>query len=511
MVYPFKSCGDGTLRLSVREGTRFAISYCVTGRKPDKGEDRLKRVIEEYLGLLCSACGAAAVRLRCHTGEPGEGEPVIDMRGGVVSKDRGMELVLRESAAFSEDFGAWQWEGSGYGNEWSLNRQIEGMSVSLDLELNEMSPSFIPRRLSAAGELLGLLEQLIPLVEVPLAGSEVSVGAAAGGVRPLKPPIIGISPQIVRLREDIRKLAAGEIRVLICGESGTGKELVARNLHVLGPRSGGPFVAVNCMEMPAGLLQGELFGSVRGAFTGADRDREGLIEEAGGGTFFLDEIGELPVHLQAALLRVLQEKEIRRLGEGRSRKVDVRFVFATNRDLEELVRTGRFREDLYFRINAVRLDVSPLRERKEDVPVLTARFLRGSADRINGRSRSITAGALSRLVGYCWPGNVRELENEIERVVTMNPGSKRITASMLEIPESAAGRLPAADSGIEASTMPEAVMRLERKMIIRALEGFGGNRTRTAKALGITRQGLLKKLKRMNIDPDFYGNRVRSA
>jgi transcriptional regulator with AAA-type ATPase domain len=470
----------------------------------------LKRAIEEYLGLLCNRCGASAARLRFYAGETGTGEPIIDMRGSV-DTELGMEFGLRESTAFAEGFGVWRMDGDGYGNEWRLRRRLDGMSVSLDLELNERAPSFVSRRLSAAGELLGLLEHLIPLVEVPFPGTGVCGGAAPGGGRLFKPPIIGIPPQIVRLRDDVRKIAAGKIHVMICGESGTGKELVARNIHSLGPRAGGPFVAVNCMEMPAGLLQGELFGSVRGAFTGADRDREGLIEAAGGGTFFLDEVGELPVHLQAALLRVLQEKEVRRLGEGKSRKIDVRFVFATNRNLEELVRSGLFREDLYFRINAVRLDAPPLRERKEDIPVLTARFLRGSAGRINGCSRSITAGALSRLVGHLWPGNVRELENEIERAVTMNPDSRRITASMLEIPESGGRRLFIHDSGFEARTLPEAVIRLERKMIVRALEGFGGNRTHTAKALGITRQGLLKKLKRMNIDPDFYGNRAKSV
>ena len=469
----------------------------------------MKNAITEYLGLLCGACGASAARLRFFSGEEGSGEPIVEIRGSVPA-DQVMELALRESAAFVEGFGVWRMDGSSYGNEWRLQRRLDGMSVSLDLEMNERSPSFISRRLAAAGELLGLLEHLIPLVEIPVSGTETFGGAAAGGSRSFDPPIIGISPSIVSLRSDIRKIAAGEIPVLICGESGTGKELVARNIHSLGPRAGGPFIAVNCLEMPAGLLQGELFGSVRGAYTGADRDREGLIEAAVGGTFFLDEIGELSVHLQAALLRVLQEKEVRRLGEGKSKKVDVRFVFATNRDLEELVRSGHFREDLYYRLNAVRVIIPPLRERNEDIPVLTARFLGESSFRLRGRTMSITAGALSRLLGHQWPGNVRELRNEIERVVTMNPGSNRITASMLEIPEVRKGILPVTDSGFEAGTMPEAVLVLERKMIVKALEGFGGNRTRTAKALGITRQGLLKKLKRMKIDPDRYREPVRS-
>ena len=237
---------------------------------------RLKNAITEYLGLLCGACGASAARLRFYPGEPGSGEPIVEMCGSVPA-DHGVELALRESAAFVESFGAWRMDCSSYGNEWRLERRLDGMSVSLDLEMNERSPSFISRRLSAAGELLGLLEQLIPLVEFPVSDPETFGGAAAGGSRPFDPPIIGISPPIVSLRDDIRKIAAGVIPVLICGESGTGKELVARNIHSLGPRGNGPFIAVSCLEMPEGLLQGELFGSVRGAYTGADRDREGLI------------------------------------------------------------------------------------------------------------------------------------------------------------------------------------------------------------------------------------------
>jgi transcriptional regulator with PAS, ATPase and Fis domain len=326
-----------------------------------------------------------------------------------------------------------------------------------------------------------------------------------GQGRPFDPPIVGISPAIVSLRGDIRKIADGEIHALVSGESGTGKELVARNLHCLGPRSAGPFIAVNCLEMPDGLLQGELFGNVRGAYTGADRDREGLIEAAGGGTFFLDEIGELPVHLQAALLRV-QEREIRRLGEGRSRKVDVRFVFATNRELARLVGAGKFREDLYYRLSAVRLHIPPLRERKEDIPVLAAGFIADEARRARRRTPTVTAGALSRLSRYSWPGNVRELRNEIARVITMNPGARRITSPMLSLPDPGGNTLKPSSSGFEAGTMPEAVLSLERKMISEALRENRGNRTRTAKALGVTRQGLLKKMKRMNIDPDRFSD-----
>jgi len=468
----------------------------------------MRNAIAEYLRLLCRMCGASEARLLLSSGGEGSGVVSTEIRGGV-RIDRCVDLALRESPAFSGGFGAWKMDGDGYGGNWRLVRRSGAVSAYLEMELSEVRPPFISRRLSAAGELLGLLELLIPHLEMDLDGSGVS-GLDAEG-RPFDPPIIGISPAIVSLRGDIRKIAAGDIHALVCGESGTGKELVARNIHSLGPRSAGPFIAVSCLEMPDGLLQGELFGNVRGAYTGADRDREGLIEAAAGGTFFLDEIGELPVHLQAALLRVLQEREIRRLGEGRSRKVDVRFVFATNRELEGLVRAGRFREDLYYRLSAVRLQVPPLRDRREDIPVLAARFISGESRRSGRRAPSITAGALARLSRHSWPGNVRELKNEIARVITMNPGTGRITAPMLRIPDSGGSALRPGGSGFEPGTMPEAVLDLERKMIEEALKGCGGNRTRTAKALGITRQGLLKKMKRMNIDPDRFSDPASSV
>jgi transcriptional regulator with PAS, ATPase and Fis domain len=259
--------------------------------------------------------------------------------------------------------------------------------------------------------------------------------------------------------------------------------------------------------MPHSLLQSELFGHAEGAFTGASRDRTGLIESAGGGTFFLDEVGETPPSLQAALLRVLQEKEVRRLGESRRRKVDVRFIFATNRDLSDLATKGRFRKDLYFRINGVRLHIPPLRARKEDIIPLTKHFLARAAEQAGCRAASLSPGALRRLVQYRWPGNVRELKSEMERLVAFHGDARVIAAEMLS-PHIDGTR--EGDIGIEArdcGTIPEAVQRLERAMIREALGRFAGNRTRAAEVLGITRQGLLKKLKRYGA---LHGGAFRS-
>jgi transcriptional regulator with GAF, ATPase, and Fis domain len=288
--------------------------------------------------------------------------------------------------------------------------------------MNERAPSFVQRRLSAAGELLGLIEQLVPLVEVPTVEPEARCRAAAGGGRPLKPPIIGISPRIIRLRQDIRKIAAGRIHVLICGESGTGKELVARNIHTLGPRGGGPFVAVNCMEMPEGLLQGELFGSVRGAFTGAVRDREGLIEAAAGGTLFLDEIGDLPLDLQVKLLRVLEEGSFERVGSSLPRTTDVRVIAATNRNLDARIAEGVFREDLFYRLNVYPVSVPALRDRPEDIPLLVHHFVRRLSEKLGKPIEEVPGPVIRRLAEYAWPGNVRELQNVLERAVILSPG-----------------------------------------------------------------------------------------
>jgi DNA-binding NtrC family response regulator len=264
----------------------------------------------------------------------------------------------------------------------------------------------------------------------------------------------------------------------------------------LSPRKGRPLIIASCMEIPPSLIQSELFGHTEGAFTGATRERIGLIESASGGTFFLDEIGEMPLPLQASLLRVLQEKEVRRIGESRRRTVDVRFLFATNRNLLDLVKKGRFRKDLFFRIHGIGLSIPPLRRRREDIVLLARHFLRQCASEEGIRAPDLSFEAARRLVLYDWPGNVRELKNEVERLIALYRAERIIGPQMLSphVAEETSEGICDRSSG--AGTMPAAVQELECRMIRSALDRFGGNRTKASEALGITRQGLLKKLKR---------------
>ncbi|ODC04686.1 Fis family transcriptional regulator [Terasakiispira papahanaumokuakeensis] len=245
--------------------------------------------------------------------------------------------------------------------------------------------------------------------------------------------ILGESPPMQRVFKQIRKVAAVDTRVLILGESGTGKELVARALHDQSPRHKAPMISVNCAAIPETLIESELFGHEKGAFTGANASRNGLIEAADGGTLFLDEIGELPIEAQARLLRVLQEKEIRRLGSVESRQVDVRIIAATHRDLERQVDEGRFRLDLYYRLNVVALEIPPLRERGDDVILLAEYLLDQISQRLNVPAPKLGRSAREALLQYTWPGNVRELENIIERAIILSE-DKRLQAEDLHLP-----------------------------------------------------------------------------
>ncbi|HEX6058624.1 MAG TPA: sigma-54 dependent transcriptional regulator [Gemmatimonadaceae bacterium] len=313
--------------------------------------------------------------------------------------------------------------------------------------------------------------------------------------------IVGASEGMRRIVELARKVARHPSTVLVTGESGTGKEVVARLVHRESPRATAPFVAVNCAAIPEQLLESELFGHVRGSFTGATGERRGLFEEADGGTLFLDEIGELPVALQVKLLRVLQEGEIRRVGESVSRPVDVRLLAATSRDLEGDVASGRFRSDLYYRINVVRLHLPPLRERREDIAPLARHFLAMHARRlgVSTSAPALTPAALRRLEEHGWPGNVRELENAIERALVLSEG-QRIDAEHL-----AAGAHPAVPPHANGAGSPDgasadlSVKRrteaLERTLIAEALERTGGNRTRAAQLLDLSHRALLYKIR----------------
>jgi len=323
------------------------------------------------------------------------------------------------------------------------------------------------------------------------------------------PSMIGESAPMKTLAASIRKVAPHKATVLVQGESGTGKELIARAVHDQSPRAGGPFVAVNCGAIPAGLMESELFGHAKGAFTDALRDRVGLLEQSSGGTLFLDEVGELPAALQVKLLRALQEEQVRRLGDADDRTIDLRLVAATARDLEAEVAAGRFREDLYHRINVVALRVPPLRDRSGDIPLLTAHFV----TRINQRSRLAITGlsreAMRLLQAYGWPGNVRELENTIERAAVMCEGPEIDAGSLPERilngrngfgPSTASVPAPAGPG--EASSdlsIKRAARRVEEELIRQALARTGGNRTRAAELLDISHRALLYKIKEYGV------------
>lgn len=297
----------------------------------------------------------------------------------------------------------------------------------------------------------------------------------------------------------VRKVAGFKTTVLITGESGTGKELIARALHFEGGRKGEPFVAVNCAAIPENLLESELFGHVKGAFTGASSDKAGLFEQADGGTLFLDEIGEMPLALQVKLLRVLQEEEIRRVGAAVSQKIDVRVVSATSRNLDEDVAAGRFREDLYFRLNVFTITLPPLRERSEDIPLLIEHFLGRFAERFNKTVRGVSPQAMRLLTAHSWPGNVRELENLLERGVILCEGDT-LTAGLLPGQLNAAGNAAPANPGGGTMSIKQAGEALERELIARALESTGGNRTHAAKILEISLRSLLYKLKEYGLE-----------
>ncbi len=296
-----------------------------------------------------------------------------------------------------------------------------------------------------------------------------------------------------------RKVAQHVTTVLITGESGTGKELVARGIHENSPRAEGPFLAVNCGSIPENLLETEFFGYVRGAFTGADQDKAGLFETAAGGTLFLDEIGELPMGMQVKLLRVLQEQEIRRVGSGRNIHVDVRILAATARDLMIEVKEGRFREDLYYRLNVVDIHLPPLRERREDIPLLCDHFIRKLNTRPDLKLHGIAPAALNMLLNHDWPGNVRELENVIERAAILS--EKQIILPE-NLPATLGGRSRGRrlDDFFSTYSLKKAKRLMEERLITRALEAADNNKSRAAELLEISYPSLLSKIRKYGLD-----------
>ncbi|MDW7774342.1 MAG: sigma-54 dependent transcriptional regulator [Desulfobulbaceae bacterium] len=308
--------------------------------------------------------------------------------------------------------------------------------------------------------------------------------------------IIGTSAPMKELWQMIMRVAPTRANVLITGESGTGKELVAAALHAKSSRSEGPLVKVNCAALSENLLESELFGHEKGAFTGADRRREGRFVQASGGTLFLDEIGETSPAMQVKLLRVLQEQELQRVGGQETIQVDVRIIAATNRELEQEVAEGRFREDLYYRLNVVVLHMPPLRERQGDIPLLADYFLKRFAVKNKRQVAGITPECMDLLIRYPWPGNVRELENSIERGVVLMRG-EYLDIGILPLSLQRWGSDNKAPRETEA---PSTLKDAERSLIIKTLEETGGNRSETARRLQITRKTLLNKIKSYNID-----------
>jgi two-component system response regulator AtoC len=317
--------------------------------------------------------------------------------------------------------------------------------------------------------------------------------------------IVGHSEAVRGVLLVARKVARYPSTALITGESGTGKELIARLIHRSSPRAEQPFVAVNCGAIPEALLESELFGHVKGAFTGASTERRGLFEEADGGTLFLDEIGELPPSLQVKLLRVLQEGEIRRVGDNTSRRVDVRVVTATARDLDAEVASGGFRPDLFYRINVVRLHLPPLRERREDVAALVKHFIGVHNERLGLGVTGATPAAMRVLMEYQWPGNIRELENVIERALVLTDRAQ-IDAEHLPPQLRATRGAPAAAGTIDGDlSIKRQTEALERTLIRRALERTGGNRTRAAQLLELSHRALLYKIREYGLDGESVG------
>jgi DNA-binding NtrC family response regulator len=317
---------------------------------------------------------------------------------------------------------------------------------------------------------------------------------AAVEVREGTSDIVGSGAAMQRVHDTIARLVDSDASVVICGETGTGKELVARRIHTTSRRSGGPFVSINCAAIPASLLESELFGHVKGAFTDARGPRSGLFVEAHGGTLFLDEIAEMPLEMQAKVLRALQEKTVRPVGSNDEVPFDARLVAATNRDLDEEVFEKRFREDLFYRINVVRIDLPPLRDRPGDVLELTHHLLAQHAARSGRPPLGISVQAAAKLVGYRWPGNVRELQNCVEHAVAFSRfGEISVDDLPEKVREHKATRLPVETAeGTEIITLEE----LDRRYVERALEILGGNKSRAADLLGIDRRTLYRRIDR---------------
>lgn len=341
------------------------------------------------------------------------------------------------------------------------------------------------------------MQELLLAVDAALRERELlrELSALRAAAAPEVREVVAESPAMRRVLDLLERAASADVPVLLVGESGTGKEVLARALHARSPRAGRPFMAINCAAIPETLLESQLFGYRRGAFTDAREDRRGLLQEANGGTVLLDEIGDMPLVLQGKVLRTLQEKEVHPLGSPAPLPVDVRIVASTNRDLAALMQAGRFREDLYYRLNVVTIRVPPLRERPEDLLPLIAHFMELHGRRLGRHDRELAPEALALMREYGWPGNVRELENAIERALVL---SRRIQIAPEDLPDELRTRpMPA----VEADG-PLSMVEIERQHILRTLAAVGGNKAAAARLLRLDRKTLYRKLQSYGVEPE---------
>ena len=535
----------------VGEGYQSALSHLALGRLSSRAgaqsqaEHQFKRAASMF-----EALGAARDLLE--TRDAASGVPAIDPNSYVVPLDADEAIVRRlvDAAAFPELLGretaaairdtmdadcavvfvappeaeirlvAWSGcdperargiasraVGRSHGTGWVaselLGRDVDGPRHAAILSLKPV-PDSLRRRLRMIAAVAAQGFELCSARQRPVVPAET---VHEQPLEPLLPGFLCASPAMMKVVEQIQRLWANDLTVLITGESGTGKELVARAIHVGSLRSAGVFLPYNCTTTTRELADSQLFGHRRGSFTGAVNDQLGLVRTAIGGTLFLDEIGDLPVDVQPKLLRFLEQGEIMPLGDARPQRVDVRVLAATNADLEQRVAEGKFREDLYYRLTVIRILVPPLRDRREEIPLLTSLFLREASERLGKPDVFLTPETLELLAEYWWPGNVRQLRNEIQRVVALGQAGRGIGPEHLS-PEIATGVLPhsgdssrpqAATRG-PVTSLAAAVDGLEREIIEATLHKSSGNISEAARTLGLTRRGLYLKLRRLGFE-----------
>ncbi|HEX6272265.1 MAG TPA: sigma 54-interacting transcriptional regulator [Polyangiaceae bacterium] len=412
---------------------------------------------------------------------------VVRVRPSRPTQSRVLELVLGELFASPRDFMLWE----------SNGRLLLGYEVPSEADAVRIERAVI-RQLGSFGVAADVSARAFSANALEKSGDGLRGLLAGDAVRSLaRGTVVLEDPAMKALEETVLRVARTPVGVLILGETGSGKDVVAAMLHELSPRSQQPFVALNCASLPESLLESELFGYERGAFTGATNAKPGLFETADGGTVFLDEIGDLPLALQAKLLRVIESHEVARLGAVKPKTVDVRFVAATNRDLRRRIADGHFREDLYYRLNAVTLHVPPLRERRSEIEPLARLFLEKAREHFETGDMHFSAAALGALHEYPWPGNVRELKSAVERAALLargnviEPSALGIAAPAFSSPPRASG----SSRSPELSTSPD----IERERIVRALESCGGNQSRAADVLGMSRRTLVRRIAQLGL------------